>query len=1512
MTLQEILVQAHALADKTLAGSITPEEVGGLIASLALEVQRTERDGSTLGIRKVYPSLEAMRSDTAPTTEEGKALRPGNLAAIYDEATSSIDPNSGLVSMWTGSGWQAVARIGTALRHENTALENRITLLEGDILDALKLKLGELEGQLIVESVLRARTHKEHSERISELESSLTREGDRLSSLITAERGLRAEAGGRLTGLIEAERTERTKLAGSLMELASKGGGGGYYNVTQRHPLGSVYYTLETAVAAVAGAGIKAEERRGMIITFETSALVWADYRYTGGESDEEFASPTLWVAHTALKGVRVGSELKEPVDGVVELPELSVVVATSVDESDRPVSSAAVKAELDSLKGITYDTDTETTDEGTEVTLSHEGRQVARFTVAGGGGTSGAVATKGKVVARLSAPRIKLGDEARLDYSWAHYTDGEQDGIGAELTLSIRRGAQLLHSIPLGTKASGEAGEVDLKGYITGADSYSLSITASYTEEGVAKSRTASATLSVVDLSISLYNLTELESYLAQGGYKDGESIHISLQVRGGARSISMYLDGEASPTETKAISGVGGRQTFIIPAHSLRSGGHSLQFVAELEEVRSNSLYLDILKAGEDEPWVGLYFSRSDGALALSGAKPSLLSRQYEASAWSYMAVGRRGEGITRVTYNEGGVERSFAAPRSMQAQSSRFMSRGRMACSITAGSYTKSFDVEVTPTSLTGIGIKEGTAVELLASGRSNSEANPATWTSGATTTRFEGVDWRSSGWMGEALRLINGARAEVGYPLFATDAKTTGLTLMLELRATNVRRGELSIVSCYDEEGHRGGGFGGLRITPERVSLPTGGRVVFRAEDGEEVSRDLGLDMPYASGEYYHLALVVHPSTDDRTLRLYVNGVLSKADTYQDTILRQQTPQNIVLDSRGADLEVKHLRIYTTALTDDEVLSAYITERSTLGEMQALQQRNDVLDEATGEVSWEKLHRRGKGILSIVLEDGGLERLWGKSTDTKTNYKLRELVYRSPYGRAYDLKVEHAAIRRQGTSTSTYPIKNLRIYLQRKGFDTKVYRNVGKGNEDEWEEVEGRTYTMRPGGKPMSIINLKTDYADSSLCYNTGGSLLLDYLLRANPQLRTPGMVADEGARFGIDGMPIDVFTSDSPEGAKRYCGQFQLNNDKSKSGYLFGQTKKDGTEIALELINNTNAVANFDIRGDVVAQLGSRGSDGFDASVEFLYPEKDYLWNGKKGAEDTAPENIKGAVIRLWQWIKDCTPSEADPSEMTTEEVRQRFVSHKFKSEVARYFSVENLALWWVWTDYTMAVDQRVKNTFFRTWDGLRWYLTYYDGDTSMGKRNDAFLAYLYNIGRDTLDAQRGKYAFEGHGSRLWALVVANLEEKIKLAAQTMRTTLTDAVFRRVYNEQIMRSWSERQYNKSGIYKYIKPTYTDYNGGGTMNYIFALGGTMYAYRNQLIDRRFSLLDARYQGALVWLSRENQINYKAAFDLAMQFGGQHGTLPVTFKLGTTEDPSTTASIRWRLCKASTSVW
>lgn len=59
----------------------------------------------------------------------------------------------------------------------------------------------------------------------------------------------------------------------------------------------------------------------------------------------------------------------------------------------------------------------------------------------------------------------------------------------------------------------------------------------------------------------------------------------------------------------------------------------------------------------------------------------------------------------------------------------------------------------------------------------------------------------------------------------------------------------------------------------------------------------------------------------------------------------------------------------------------------------------------------------------------------------------------------------------------------------------------------------------------------------------------------------------------------------------------------------------------------------------------------------------------------------------------------------------------------------------------------------------------------------------------------------------------------------------------------------------------------------------------------AWYNAKVDEAI-LSGFTYENMPVWLSAENQFNYKSAYDLAVQTAG--ATLPVTFKFGTDEQP------------------
>ena len=62
-------------------------------------------------------------------------------------------------------------------------------------------------------------------------------------------------------------------------------------------------------------------------------------------------------------------------------------------------------------------------------------------------------------------------------------------------------------------------------------------------------------------------------------------------------------------------------------------------------------------------------------------------------------------------------------------------------------------------------------------------------------------------------------------------------------------------------------------------------------------------------------------------------------------------------------------------------------------------------------------------------------------------------------------------------------------------------------------------------------------------------------------------------------------------------------------------------------------------------------------------------------------------------------------------------------------------------------------------------------------------------------------------------------------------------------------------------------------------------------TILAWMNSEIDKQI-ISGFEWNGMKVWLSSENQFNYKAAYDLAVQTNGAN--LPVMFKFGTTDNP------------------
>lgn len=1201
----------------------------------------------------------------------------------------------------------------------------------------------------------------------------------------------------------------------NLVEISGSGGGN-TYNVTEEVPLESGYYTLETAIAAV-------EEKvraKGRCITYETAQGKWETKQFKGTsiESWEQAASWEDFGGDGTVKSVTVNGRKLEPGhDGNVDI----TINETEVDESlnansTNPVQNAAVAAKLQELEANTlFGGSVEVSDDesSVRVTLTNKsGAEIVGLDIpAGSGGGGGGETSTTKIVLTAEADKsiIKEGDSAMLTWTYDHqYSSGDEKGTstGQKATVSIemKRGATLMYADTQQDVSKGTY-TLDLTKYLQ-LGTTDIYVRATTTDPTTGKTQTKQSYVSVKAVSLALTSGFNIAECVSKGGYGVSEAVSIPFAVSGsGDKTVTLYLDGHQWDSQTVKRSGTT-NGSFSLSMSGLSIGRHTVQLVAEMEAsqeltLKSESIYFDILKAGRSEPYIGTKLTFGDGRIfADDHLTPTIETGQYEQVKFDFVAYDPTATPAMVSVWRDGIRTQTVSVPRTVQTYTNRFLEQGAVAMVLKCGTTEYKLNVNVTES---GIDLGEATSglvLKLTAAGRSNAESAPAEWRYNDVQTAFEGFDWQSNGWTGDALKLTNGANIEIGYKPFGNDATTTGATYEMELTCTNVTDRKGTVVDCMAD----GVGF---RLTTQEALMRTGA--------GSEVGTK------FASGMTLKIAFVVQEKKGNRLMELYVNGILCGAKQYASTdSLLQGTPANIRITSESADVELRNLRVYNRALGDDEELANYMVDRPTSDEMVVLFEKNQVMDDEGTDVDIDKLRAMGKSVMRIV----GDVNLVNQTNNKKFEVPV-DIYFYSAYGKEYDFIVYQCGLRIQGTSSTTYPRKNYRIYFSRsEKYGTKLYVNG--------VEVADFKYSFKPGARPIDIFCLKADFSDSSSTHNTGAVRIVNDIWKKCGWL-TPPQAAYKGnydVRIGVDGFPIDLFYDNDGMGENVYLGKYNFNNEKSGSGIIYGFEGIEGFNdeatlkgernkcICLEFLNNSEALCLF----------GTSDMATFDDALEFRF-KADQTWA-------TVHEDDKAAVKRLWEWIQSCKGNAT-----------------KFLNEYQDYFGNDSPFAWYLITDYMMAVDSRAKNMMLATWDGLHWYFLPYDMDTIFGERNDSVLKYDYTITWETMDESIGSYAFAGHDSVLWELV-RGCKDKLREVADKLRSTMSLEYVLKVFNEDMMGNWCERIYNKDGIYKYIKPlTEGVTTADGTTSYydyLYALQGSRYAHRTFTIQNRFALLDSQY--------------------------------------------------------------
>ena len=1200
----------------------------------------------------------------------------------------------------------------------------------------------------------------------------------------------------------------------NLVEISGSGGGN-TYNVTEQVPLESGYYTLETAIAAVDGKA----RAKGRCITYETAQGKWETKQFKGTniESWEQAASWEDFGGDGTVKSVTLNGKKLEPgEDGNVVI----TISETEVDESlnansTNPVQNAAVTAKLMEIEASTVlGMNAELSDDGSSVRLAltnKSGAEIASADIPAGSGGGGGDASTTKIVldAAVSKTIIKEGDSAMLTWTYDHqYSSGDEKGTstGQKATVSIemKRGATVMyadtqHDVSKGTYT------LDLTKYLL-LGTTDIYVRATTTDPTTGKTQTRQSYVSVKAVTLALSSSFNIAECVAKGGYGVSEAVSIPFAVSGsGDKTVTLYLDGHQWDSQTVKRSGTT-NGSFSLSMSGVSIGRHTVQIVAEMEAsseltLKSESIYFDILKAGQNAPYIGTKLTFGDGRIfADDHLTPTIETGQYEQVKFDFVAYDPTTTPATVGVWRDSIRTQTVSVPRTTQVYTNRFLEQGDVAMVLKCGTTEYKLNVKVTES---GIDLSEATAglvLKLTAAGRSNAESEPAEWRYNDVQTVFEGFDWQSNGWTGDALKLTNGANVEIGYKPFGNDATTTGATYEMELTCTNVTDRRGTVVDCM------AGGVG-FRLTTQEALMRTGA--------GSEVGTK------FASGMTLKIAFVVQEKKAARLMTLYVNGILCGAKQYASTdSLLQAEPTNIRITSESADVEVRNLRVYNRALGDDEELANYMVDRPTSDEMVVLFEKNQVMDDEGTDVDIDKLRAMGKSVMRIV----GDVNLVNQTNNKKFEVPV-DIYFYSAYGKEYDFIIYQCGLRIQGTSSTTYPRKNYRIYFSRSTkYGTKLYVNG--------VEVADFKYSFKPGARPIDIFCLKADFSDSSSTHNTGAVRIVNDIWKRCGWL-TPPQMAYKGnydVRIGVDGFPIDLFYDNNGTGENVYLGKYNFNNEKSGSGIIYGFEGIEGfnDEAALKGGRNKCICLEFLNNSETLCLFGTSNMDTFDDALEFRFKADD-TWA-------TAHEDDKAAVKRLWEWIYSC---KGNPT--------------KLLNEYAEYFGNDSPFAWYLITDYFMAVDNRAKNMMLVTWDGKIWYFIPYDMDTVFGERNDSVLKYDYTITWETMDESIGSYAFAGHDSVLWELV-RGCPDKLREVADKLRSTMSLEYVLKVFNEEMMGNWCERIYNKDGIYKYIKPlTEGVTTADGTTSYydyLYALQGSRYAHRTYTIQNRFALLDSQY--------------------------------------------------------------
>ena len=762
----------------------------------------------------------------------------------------------------------------------------------------------------------------------------------------------------------------------------------------------------------------------------------------------------------------------------------------------------------------------------------------------------------------------------------------------------------------------------------------------------------------------------------------------------------------------------------------------------------------------------------------------------KQYSTVAISYMVYSPLSLQAEITLAEDGTAVSKLTVDRTLQTWYYKPTVVGNRTLTITCGTTVASITVEVGDSGVDVSEIKDGLLWCFDPAGRSNAEADRAVWSSGDVSMSVsDGFHWSHGGWGADedgypCFTVPAGDSITISAKPFTTDWKRNGHLIKAVFKAVNVRDYDAQVISCMS---------GGIGLTVQAQSA------TLQSEQTKVV-------LPLCEGEYTELEWNVTSTTHHREMLAYAQGIPSAVEIYaaNDSFI-QADAVPIVIGSSDCDVRIYKLREYSAYLTDEEMFSNWIAD-SPSGEMMLERWTRNQITDDYGNIDPDKLATACPDLRVITLT---CPRFTTGKKDTVQGCTVRH-VYKAG-GDAHCWTATNVKHKGQGTSSEGYGDSGRNIDLDfTAGFDT-----------DGGEHVE--KYAMTDNSIGISYFNLKVNVASSE---NLNNAFLAGEYHKYNPYLR-PARQANSKVRDTMEFHPCALFVQDNSgelfgDTKAHFYAAGDLGNSK-KNHEAQGLDSSNANECIVELLNNTSDICRW--KSD---DLSAETWDGNNA-LEFRFP-------------DDPTDAMKAAFQRVLSWVVSTDTTQATNATLSAAVTYNGTVYRldsveyrkaKFINEFDDYFVSDSIMYFYCFTDRRSMVDNRAKNTFWHTVDGLHWDLCMdYDNDTAMGNDNEGGLTLTYGL-EDT-DSIGTKNVFNAADSVIFCNVRDLLWDRLVTMYQQMETAgawsasrfLTEAkAYQAVKPERLIVADMRR--------KYLRP----YEDNGITSYLDMMHGTKELQRRQ---------------------------------------------------------------------------